>query len=150
MADKRQYLDVEGLDALWAKIKKADQENAENIQTVSNKVDNIETNFNDLSTTVLTNTENINKIQEKLEIISPESDVVYAEITKDLNGDYITSRGDRSAYSSTVVVALNDLKSSFESINISDYYTKNESDERFIISENFLTEEQILSIFNNN
>lgn len=183
MAELKQYLDLDGLNALWEKIKAADQANQELIQAntdaiteIQSKIEEVETAANDaydlanntqsdlssltdnvntltndisdLDSKVSSQASEIENLQSRIESVVPD-EVVYAEISKDSTGNYTTNRGDRSALSSTVVNALNELNDSFKSINFSDYYTKNEANDTFVQIGDIFSEEEILGIFKN-
>ena len=89
MAETKKYLDYEGLQSLWTKIKAADQVNADAISEVSEKVSGLETSVKDLDDLVIgandsiTNIQseitNINKQIENVNKITPIDDVKYVD-----------------------------------------------------------------------
>ena len=110
MAETKKYLDYEGLQSLWAKIKAADQVNADAISEVSEKVSGLETSVKDLDDLVIgandsiTNIQseitNINKQIENVNKITPIDDVKYVDgWVKLYNGSTPVGEGfDASAF----------------------------------------------------
>lgn len=123
---KNQYLDIEGLKTLWSKIKAADAANAVlikneingEIKKLSDRVDRNDGEIASLWDTV-----------NQLEAGGTPGEITYIEIKRE-NDDYI-GESTKAPTTSSVVLALNSIEDKVDSIQLGDYYKKEEIDEMF-------------------
>ena len=126
---KKQYLDLEGLQTLWSKIKAADTANAELIKSSNDKINE---EISKLSGRVDKHDGEIESLWDtvnQLEAGGTPGEITYIEIKRE-NDDYI-GESTKAPTTSSVVSALNSIEDKVDSIQLGDYYKKEEIDEMF-------------------
>lgn len=157
---KRKYLDYDGLQALWDKIKASDNSIIESISTVDNKVEEFNTAIEDVKTevsnlkadmggfessiealnqTTTIHTSDIEYLKSAVENLEPgggTGEITYVEITRE-NDNYIGT-STKAPTTTSVVTALNEIEDKVDavqeqvnSISLEDYYNKEEIDGMF-------------------
>lgn len=126
---KKQYLDLEGLQTLWSKIKAADIANTE---LINSSKDEINGEISKLSGRIDKNDGEIASLWDtvnQLEAGGTPGEITYIEIKRE-NDDYI-GESIKAPTTSSVVSALNSIEDKVDSIQLGDYYKKEEIDEMF-------------------
>lgn len=127
----KHFLDEAGLKALWEKIKKqitdGDSEAVGRIETIETKITELDT-----------------KIENTVPSELVFNNIEYNETDKKFESDY---DGQGPVRSSIIADALNRLSTEFNNDLKNNYYTKEETDEKFIEVEDELTETDINKLF---
>ena len=160
MTDVKKYLDYEGLQALWGKIKAADTIMSESINDINSKLDELDTFVGDVSDevstlksdlsplaedvttlkqTTATHTSDIAYLKTAVENLEPgggTGEITYVEITRE-NDNYVGA-SDKAPTTTSVVTALNAVEDKVDavqtqvnSISLENYYNKEEIDGMF-------------------
>ena len=89
------------------------------------------------------------ELKSRIDGFNPCDCEALVEIQKDGDGEYYLKEEDKdnAPTAGSVVIALNQVKEEFKATDHSAYYTKEEANNKFVWSENLLSEEDIETIF---
>lgn len=127
----KHFLDEAGLKALWEKIKK---QIADGDSSVESRIETVETKIVELDT----------KIENTVPSELVFNNIEYNAVDKKFEPDY---DGQGPVRSSIIADALNRLSTEFNNNLKNNYYTKEESDEKFVEVDDELTETDINNLF---